>query len=354
MTTKGEGWYLETPGKPLVKREITLADPGPGDVIVEVLACGLCHTDLTYASGATAPKHALPLVLGHEVVGKVIAAGDAVAHALGKRVIVPAVMGCGECAFCKAGRANACLAQKMPGNDVDGGFATHLTVPGASLVNVDDVPASVDVRDLSVVADAVSTAQQAIFRSGLGEGDVCFVVGSGGVGAFVAQIAKAKGAHVIAFDVDAGRLELVKTFGAELAISVKDREVKELRKEAGKAAARYGVPSLRYRIFECSGTQSGQLLAYALIAHGATMVQVGYTPKPVEVRLSNLMAFDATIHGSWGAPPQAYADVLPLVYAGQVALAPFTAHAPMSRLNELLDDMAAHKLDKRMVLDPRA
>ena len=354
MPTIGQAWFLETPGKPLVQKEIRLADPGPSDVVVEVLACGLCHTDLTYASGATGTKHALPLVLGHEVVGKVVAAGDGVAHALGKSVIVPAVMGCGECAFCKSGRANACLAQKMPGNDIDGGFATHLAVPGAALIDVSQAPPSVDRRDLSVVADAVSTAQQAIYRSGLGEGDVAFVVGSGGVGAFVAQIARAKGAHVIAFDVEDKRLALIKEFGAELAISVKDREVKELRKEAGKAAGRYGLPSFRYRIFECSGTTNGQLLAFALISHGATMVQVGYTPKPVEVRLSNLMAFDATVHGSWGAPPQAYADVLPLVYQGKVAIAPFTAHAPMSRINELLDDMAAHKLDKRMVLDPRA
>jgi 6-hydroxycyclohex-1-ene-1-carbonyl-CoA dehydrogenase len=353
MSTVGEAWFLETPGKPLVRKEIDLADPAPTDVVVEVLACGLCHTDLTYASGATAPKHALPLVLGHEVVGKVIAAGDGVAHALGKSVIVPAVMGCGECPFCKIGRANACLAQKMPGNDIDGGFATHLTVPGSALIAIDDAPGSVDRRNLSVVADAVSTAQQAIFRSGLGEGDVCFVVGSGGVGAFVAQIARAKGAHVIAFDVEESRLALIKQFGAELAISVKDREVKEVRKEAGKAAGRYGVPSFRYRIFECSGTTSGQQLAFSLISHGATMVQVGYTPKPVELRLSNLMAFDATVHGSWGAAPQAYADVLPLVYDGKVALEPFTAHAPMSRINELLADMAAHKLDKRMVLDPR-
>jgi 6-hydroxycyclohex-1-ene-1-carbonyl-CoA dehydrogenase len=292
-------------------------------------------------------------VLGHEVVGKVIAAGEDVASTLGKQVIVPAVIPCGKCAFCAIGRGNACLGQKMPGNDVDGGFATHLAVPGHSLVAIDDVPASVDVRDLSVVADAVSTAQQAIFRAGLGEGDVAFVVGSGGVGAFVAQIARAKGAHVIAFDVEEKRLQLVRDHGAEIAIGVKDREVKELRKEAGKAATRYGVPSFRHRIFECSGTTNGQLLAYALLSHGATMVQVGYTPKPVEVRLSNLMAYDATVHGSWGAAPKAYDDVLPLVYRGQVALAPFTAHAPMSRINELLDDMAHHRLEKRMVLDPR-
>jgi D-arabinose 1-dehydrogenase-like Zn-dependent alcohol dehydrogenase len=84
------------------------------------------------------------------------------------------------------------------------------------------------------------------------------------------------------------------------------------------------------------------------------MVQVGYCSSPVEVRLSNLMAFDATIHGTWGCPPDAYRDVLGLIYSGAVVLAPFVEHAPMSRINELLDDMAHHRLARRIVFDPRS
>ena len=107
MGFSAQAWWLLAPGQPLVHRELWLQAPGPGQALVEVLACGLCHTDLGYADGSVPPKHALPLVLGHEVVGTVLAAGEGAEHLIGQSVIVPAVLPCGNCAFCKAGRANA-------------------------------------------------------------------------------------------------------------------------------------------------------------------------------------------------------------------------------------------------------
>jgi 6-hydroxycyclohex-1-ene-1-carbonyl-CoA dehydrogenase len=108
---------------------------------------------------------------------------------------------------------------------------------------------------------------------------------------------------------------------------------------------------VQHRVFECSGTPEGQTLAYALVSHAAVMVQAGYTPKTVEVRLSNLMAFDATVIGTWGCPPDAYPEVLRMIYAGEVVIAPFVDFAPLSRCNELLDDMAHHRLTKRMIFE---
>ena len=356
MAHVARAWFLDAPDTPLAARELALADPGPGEAIVQVLACGLCHTDLGFASGSVPTRHPLPLVLGHEVVGTVIATGTGAEALLGRRVIVPAVLPCGDCEFCRAGRGNACPNQKMPGNDVHGGFATHMLVPAVPLVPLDDGNAGasgVDTRDLSVVADAVSTAYQAVRRADLREGDAAFVVGGGGVGAFVVQIAHAMGAKVALGDVSAERLSLLSEHGAERTFAV-DADVQTLRKKFSTLAREWGVPSLRLRIFECSGTPEGQTLAFALLARGATLVQVGYTPAPVSVRLSNLMAFDATIHGTWGCPPEVYPEVLRLIADGRVVLRPFTEHAPMSALNDLLGAMARHELRKRMVLDPRA
>jgi 6-hydroxycyclohex-1-ene-1-carbonyl-CoA dehydrogenase len=319
---------------------------------VEVLACGLCHTDLGFASGAVPTRHALPLVLGHEAVGTVVAAGEGAAGLRGSRVIVPAVLPCGTCAFCRAGRGNACPDQKMPGNDIHGGFATHMLVPAAPLVPL--ATDNGDIRALSVVADAVSTAYQAVRRAELRPGDAAIVVGGGGVGGFVVQIAHALGAHVIVCDVKADRLALMAEHGAGKAIDVTGRAPQDVRKEVAALTRGWNVPSLRTRIFECSGTKPGQVLAFGLLARGATLVQVGYTPEAVEVRLSNLMAFDATVHGTWGCPPEAYPDVLSLIADGRLTLAPFVDYAPMSALNRLLDDMAHHRLGARMVLDPLA
>ena len=343
-------YFFDEPGKPLRRADHALGDLGAGEAVVEVDACGLCHTDLGFFDGSVAPKHELPLILGHEIVGRVIEARES--DRVGQTVIVPAVLPCGDCAFCNAGRENACPGQKMPGNDIHGGFASHIRVPAGPLVRVPDALAD-RVDQLSVVADAVSTAQQAISRAGLVAGDIAFVVGAGGVGAFAIQIAKALGAHVVAIDVREDRLALAAEHGAELTIDAKDLAPKVVRKSAHQLAKTLGIESLRYRIFECSGTTAGQQTAYALLGRAATLVFVGYTPKRVEVRLSNLMAFDATVVGTWGCPPRAYAAVLDLIAKGEVVIEPFIERAPMSKLDDLLDDMAHHRLSRRMVLDPK-
>ncbi|MBI2220256.1 MAG: 6-hydroxycyclohex-1-ene-1-carbonyl-CoA dehydrogenase [Acidobacteria bacterium] len=354
MAVEARGYFLDAPGAALAARALPIDAPAPGEAVVEVLACGLCHTDLAFASGSVPTKHPLPLVLGHETVGTVVAAGEGAASLTRRTVIVPAVLPCGQCAYCRAGRGNACPDQQMPGNDVHGGFASHMLVPAAPLVPVDEyLSAGVDPRELSVVADAVSTAYQAVRRAGLEQGDAALVVGGGGVGGFVVQIARALGARVVVGDVAPDRLSLLATHGAERLVDLRARNPQDVRKEFGQAARDWRVPPLGVRIFECSGTTQGQALAFSLLGRGATLVQVGYTPEPVSVRLSNLMAFDATVHGTWGCPPEAYPEVLRLIADGRVAIRPFLEHAPMSSINELLRAMAGHALRARMVLDPR-
>ena len=348
-------YFLDSPGTPLAPRDFSPPAPGADEALVEVLACGLCHTDLAFASGAVPTKHPLPLVLGHEVVGRVVSAGGYVESLVGQTVLVPAVLPCGRCEYCRAGRGNACPQQKMPGNDVHGGFATHLLVPAHPLVPVDEfVKDEQEARELSVVADAVSTAYQAVRRAGLCPGDAAFVVGGGGVGGFVTQIACALGGRVALCDVAVERLELLSAHGAEVTIDLTGRNPQDVRKQFGAIAREWQISPLRIRIFECSGTPDGQTLAFSLLGRGATLVQVGYTPEPVTVRVSNLMAFDATVHGTWGCPPEAYPDVLRLIADGRVAIRPFVEHAPMSSINDLLKAMAGHALRSRMVLDPRS
>jgi 6-hydroxycyclohex-1-ene-1-carbonyl-CoA dehydrogenase len=349
MTVTAQAYFLEAANAPLVRKSLEISDPGPTEAIVEVIACGLCHTDLGYANGSVPTKKGIPLVLGHEGVGRVVAAGKQYESLIGSTVLVPAVLPCGECAFCKAGRGNACPNQKMPGNDIDGAFSTHFLVPALPLIKLGE-GLTANAAAISVVADAVSTAYQAILRADLAEGDIAVVVGAGGVGSFVAQIASAIGARVIACDIMADRLKLIANYGAEETVDLTGKNPKELRKQVrgfGK-----GTPTLKFKIFECSGSDAGQVTAYGLLERGATLLQVGYTPKKVEVRLSNLMAFDATIHGTWGCPPEVYPGVLKLIEEGKVKLDPFIDYGPMSKVNEYLADMAAHKLERRMVMDP--
>jgi 6-hydroxycyclohex-1-ene-1-carbonyl-CoA dehydrogenase len=344
MKVDGLAYVLTEAGRPLRPEQRRWAQPADGETLVEVIGCGLCHTDLGYARGEVPTRKPRPLVLGHEVIGRVAGTGQL--------VLVPAVLPCGKCPFCASGRGNACPGQQMPGNDIDGGFATHQIVPSAPLVALDRLPAGFEIWKLGVVADAVSTAFQAVRRSGLGKGDVAAIVGVGGVGGFTAQIAAAFGAHVLALDVKRERLDLALRHGAEGALDVRDLAPKAVKPELRGLLKKHGAPSFRLRIFECTGTPAGQTLAFGLLDRGATLVQVGYTASSVELRFSNLMAFDATVQGTWGCPVEAYPAVLDLVASGAVALDPFVERAPMSRLNEHLEAMAAHRLERRLVLDP--
>ena len=131
-------WVMTAVGQPLVKEPLELAAPPAGEVLVEVAGCGVCHTDLGFLYDGVRTNHPLPLALGHEASGRVVKAGPGAEAWLGEAVLVPAVMPCGECDACKRGKPTICPTQKMPGNDIHGGFATHLQVPARGLCPVDE------------------------------------------------------------------------------------------------------------------------------------------------------------------------------------------------------------------------
>src|SRR5512138_2961237 len=204
MTTPHR-WMMKAVGEPLVKEPLELRAPAPGNVLVEVAGCGVCHTDLGYLYDGVRTNQPLPLCLGHEISGRVVKAGGGAEGWLGKAVLVPAVMPCGECDACRRGKGTICPNQKMPGNDIHGGFATHLEVPARGLCPVDEArlaKAGLALADVSVVADAVTTPYQAAVQAEVRPGQLVVVNGVGGVGTYAVQIAAAKGATVVAIDVD--------------------------------------------------------------------------------------------------------------------------------------------------------
>src|SRR5512136_259534 len=148
-------WQMDAPEKPLVKRSVPVPSIGAGEILVEVAGCGLCHTDLSFLYGGVKTKKEPPLTLGHEFAGKVVVAGAGTESLLGRTVLVPAVLPCGDCELCRAGRGTACRKQIMPGNDVDGGFASHALVPARFVCPFK--PAGFEPWELGVVADAVTT-----------------------------------------------------------------------------------------------------------------------------------------------------------------------------------------------------
>jgi 6-hydroxycyclohex-1-ene-1-carbonyl-CoA dehydrogenase len=342
---------LTAPSAPLELLDVPAPVPTAGQVRVRVAGCGVCHTDIGFWKDGVPTRHALPLTLGHEVSGIVDAADAPYRHLIGREVIVPAVIPCGRCALCRSGRGNACRAQVMPGNDLDGGFAESLAVPGQGLCVVED-RGGYELAELSVVADAVSTPYQAVVRSELAAGGLAVVVGAGGVGGYAVQIAAALGAKVVAVDVDAGRLTAIEPHGASLTLDASAMDFKTLKKEVAAAAQRWGCPAHGWCIYECSGTPAGQETAWGLLGTAGTLLVVGFTPEKVQVRLSNLMVLDATAQGTWGCLPELYPDALRLVTSGRVTLAPFIERHPLAHGSEVLQQAAEHGLRRRAILVP--
>lgn len=352
-------WLVEQPGLPMTWRSRE-DEPGPGCVAVEVAGCGVCHTDLGFFYEGIPTRHPCPLTLGHEISGRVVAAGAGANEWIGRAVVVPAVMPCGECAACQAGRGRICPHQIFPGNDVHGGFGTHVIVPARGLCSVPDLgdraanPAGLDLAALAVVADAVSTPYQAIARAGLAEGDLAVWVGAGGVGGFGVQISATLGAATVAIDIDDRRLARMAEHGAALTLNSAQADAKALRKRVREFADARGVPTWRTKIFEASGHPAGQSLAFSLLAHGSVLSVVGYTPKTVELRLSNLMAFDAVAQGNWGCLPEHYPAAVALALSGRIALEPFIDRRPLASINDVFAALHHSPAPNRIVLIPEA
>jgi 6-hydroxycyclohex-1-ene-1-carbonyl-CoA dehydrogenase len=348
-----DAYVLVTPGRPLERRPLPDLMPGDDEVVIEVAGCGICHTDVGFATGAVPTRHPLPLVLGHEIAGRVTKGGGRAARWEGTAVIVPAVIPCGTCAACRGGRPTICRNQFMPGNDGDGGFATHVKVPARGLCPVTEpLPDTLPLAWLSVVADAVTTPYEAVKRAGLGADHVAVFVGAGGVGGFGVQIAAAFGAAVVAIDVDEARLALAAAHGAGLTLNSAALDAKALKASVRTFVKESGRKGLGLRVFETSGTPAGQQTAFGLLDFGAHLAVVGYTPAPVELRLSNLMALDATAAGNWGCPPGRYPEALAMVMTGHVTLGPYVETYPLDRAPEIFQAVVDHRLTRRAILTP--
>src|SRR6266496_6429102 len=228
MSIEAHRWLMTAVNAPL-ERAAFSAKPGPGEVVVSVAGCGVCHTDLGYLYDGVRTNQPLPLTLGHEISGRVVAVGPGAEAWLGKAVIVPAVLPCGECDLCKRGLTTICRAQKMPGNDIQGGFASHIVVPGRGLCEVDEARlarAGLALAEVSIVADALTTPFQAVQRAGVVPGTLAIVVGAGGVGGYCVQVAHAFGAAVVAIDVDDDKLEAISRHGAALTLNSRAQDGK--------------------------------------------------------------------------------------------------------------------------------
>lgn len=336
--------------KPFEVVESSIPELKEGEALVKIAGCGVCHTDLSFWYFGVPTKHPLPLTLGHEIAGEVVAGP---AELLGKNVIIPAVLPCGECELCKRGRGNMCQKQLMPGNDFHGGFASHIVAPYKNFCVVPEtVLSKFSLQQLAVIADAVTTPYQVLQKAEIEPGDFVICIGVGGVGIYAALLAKIMGAKVLALDVDDVKLKIAKDNGIDAILNIKGLDIKTIKDNIKGIAKEINAPRYMWKIIELSGTKPGQELGFALLNFAGTLSIVGFTLDKLQVRLSNLMAFDAKIIGTWGCKPELYPEVVELVANGKLNISPFVETFPMSQINDVFANTLAHKYTKRSLLVP--
>lgn len=319
------------PGRPLAVEEWPTPEPGPGEVLVRVAGCGVCHTDLHYIDHGTPTFKDPPLVLGHEISGTVEDVGAGAGLDVGDRVLLAAVTCCGRCDACQEGRGNICAQGEMLGNHIDGGYAEYVVAPAKdTFVLPDEIP----LEEGSIIADAITTPYHAVVNRGrVRPGDEVVVFGCGGVGLNVIQMASALGARTIGVDVSDDKLRWAETLGASSTLNPTgvDRVDKALRKLTGGGAD---------VAFEVVGKRTTQEQAMACLKTGGRAVFVGYSPDTMTLNTGRVMFRELEVVGSLGCRPVDYPRVIEMVRQGRVRLSELVTHRfPLDRIEEALETL---------------
>jgi len=325
---------------PLVIEEIPRPEPATDEVLIQVEACGVCHSDLHVARGDWKQFAGIvkkPLTLGHEVVGRVAEKGSAVAELqVGDRVGLPWIYwSCGTCEPCREGNENLCARQKITGVTVDGGFAEFVKAPASHAVKI---PASLLPIAAAPLLCAGLTVHRALKPSGLAAGQRLAVFGVGGLGHLAVQIGCDMGAEVIAVDIAEEKLALATSLGAVETLNAAARDVvRELRKKGGVHVA-----------LVTSAAKAAYDNAFRCLRPTGTLLVVGLPAENICFPPIMMAASEVRIRASAVGTRQELREVLALADAGKLKCEVTTRS--LSEVNRALQELERGQITGRVVL----
>ena len=329
--------------KPLAFKDVPHPSLEASDVLIQVEACGVCHSDLHVADGdwpQFAPITKLPLILGHEIAGRVVEKGSAVQDfQSGDRVGLPWIYWtCGGCEFCRQGNDNLCTRQKITGVTEDGGFAEFVKAPASHVVRIPDGLATVEAAPLFC---AGVTVYRALQRAKISPGQRLAIFGIGGLGHLAVQVAREFGAEVIAVDMMDEKLRLAESLGAAYGYNAASTNVpKELRAKGGVHVA-----------LVTSATKAAYDTAFACVRPSGMLLAVGLPAEPICFAPILMAAKEVRIQASAVGTRQDLGEVLALASKGRIRCRVRTR--PLSDANLALDELRHGQVSGRIVLTTR-
>lgn len=327
---------------PLSIEDVEKPIPASDEVLIQVEACGSCHSDVHVADGDWTQLKKIvkqPLIPGHEIAGRVVEVGSAVRDlGVGDRVGVPWIhWSCGECEFCKSGHENLCNRQKITGVTVDGGYAEFLKAPSTHALKIPDDLSSVEAAPLFC---AGVTVYRALKKAGPLAGRRLAVFGIGGLGHLAVQIGRVFGAEVTAIDISDDKLELAKGLGASHTINARTSDVvKDLRHRGG----------IHVCLVSSAAKAAYDTAFYCLRPSGILLV-VGLPAENICFPPILMAAGEIRIQASTVGTRTDLQEILSLAAAGKVRCQ--TTARPLSQVNEVLDELRRGQATGRLVLLP--
>ncbi|MGX9430868.1 MULTISPECIES: alcohol dehydrogenase AdhP [Bradyrhizobium] len=327
-------------GKPLEIENVPVPEPGPGEVLVKVKACGVCHTDLHAASGDWPVKPVPPFIPGHEAAGIVAALGPGVTNLkVGDAVGVAWLHdACMRCEYCETGWETLCEHQHNTGYSVNGGFAEYVIASAAFAARL---PANVDFAKVAPILCAGVTTYKGLKETEARPGEWVVISGVGGLGHVAIQYAKAMGLKVAAVDIAEDKLELARTTGADLAVNaLSDRAVEKVLASTGGGAHGVLVTAVSTAAFA---------QALGMVRRKGTVSLVGLPPGEFPTPIFDVVLKRITVRGSIVGTRRDLDEAIAFATDGKVHAE--ITKVPLEKINDIFDRMKSGKIDGRMVLD---
>ena len=326
-------------GQPLQIEEMPVKQPGENEILVKVIACGVCHTDLHACEGDWPVKAKLPLIPGHEAIGYVAALGRGVSSVKeGDIVGVPWLYSaCGGCEFCITGWETLCNTQQNGGYSVDGGFAEYVIADARYVAHF---PPNINFAEMAPIICAGVTVYKGIKETDVKPGEWIAISGIGGLGHLAVQYAKAMGLHVAAIDVADDKLQLAKSLGADLIVNAKEQDPGAfLKKETG--GGMHGV-------LVTAPSQIAFSQGVSALRRKGTIALNGLPKGSFDLNIFETVLNRYTVRGSIVGTRKDMQEAIEFAVDGKVKATIHTTQ--LDNINQVFDDMKKGEIEGRVVL----